>query len=119
MMPAPDVIRESFVGQLIYRLSGRRVLRYQEENPDFVLPDHYAKLLYRPNSRNAPSASETSSNTDESMFGGSSEIGQQRQQPAQDEQAGGITGTAQRVVNSAMDAVGMGKVSLSSRLVPW
>ena len=53
----------------------------------------------------------TSSNTDDSMFGGSSEIGQQRQQPAQDEQAGGITGTAQRVVNSAMDAVGMGKVS--------
>lgn len=44
-MPVADVIRESFVGQLIYLCSKRRYFRYAEEYPDFVLPDHYATLV--------------------------------------------------------------------------
>ena len=61
-MHVPDTIRESFVGQLIYHLSGRRYFRYAEDCPDFVLPDHYAKLIERPENRT--SNSETRSNSD-------------------------------------------------------
>lgn len=41
VMPAPDLFRASFVGQLIYYASGRKVLRYREEKPDFVVPERY------------------------------------------------------------------------------
>jgi hypothetical protein len=34
-MPVPALIRDSFVGQLIYHASGRRVLRHKEELPGF------------------------------------------------------------------------------------
>lgn len=42
-----DTVRESFVGQLIYHASGRRIFRYDEDMPDFVLPEKYAKLVNR------------------------------------------------------------------------
>ena len=44
-MPALDIFRDSFVGQVIYFASGRRLLRYPEERPGYVLPSRY----YRPN----------------------------------------------------------------------
>jgi MFS transporter, DHA1 family, multidrug resistance protein len=37
-----DLIRESFVGQLIYLASRRRVFQYAEEKPGFVVPERYA-----------------------------------------------------------------------------
>ncbi|KZW04434.1 hypothetical protein EXIGLDRAFT_25574 [Exidia glandulosa HHB12029] len=52
--------------------------------------------------------SRTSANTDESMFG-SSEAGREREQPAQgDSYASGLRSTAERVVGTAMDTIGMG-----------
>jgi MFS transporter, DHA1 family, multidrug resistance protein len=36
-----DLIRESFVGQLVYRLSGRRAFQYAEEKPGFTLSERY------------------------------------------------------------------------------
>ena len=41
-MHVPDIVRDSFIGQLIYYGSGRRFLRYPEEFPDFILPERYA-----------------------------------------------------------------------------
>ena len=38
---APDLIRDSLVGQIIYRASGRKILQYPEERPGFVLPEKY------------------------------------------------------------------------------
>ena len=37
-MRVPDIIRDSLFGQIIYHCSGRRFLRYPEEEPGFVLP---------------------------------------------------------------------------------
>lgn len=42
-MPVPELIRDSFAGQLIYYVSGRRVFNYIEDRPDFVLPERYAR----------------------------------------------------------------------------
>lgn len=36
-----DTFRETVFGQLIYRFSGRSVLQYREERPDFVVPEHF------------------------------------------------------------------------------
>lgn len=36
-----DTFRDSFVGQIIYYASRRRLLQYPEERPDFELPDKY------------------------------------------------------------------------------
>jgi DHA1 family multidrug resistance protein-like MFS transporter len=49
-----DLFRESFVGQLIYRLSRRRVLQYAEEKPGFVLPERY-RQHEKPSTRTASS----------------------------------------------------------------
>jgi DHA1 family multidrug resistance protein-like MFS transporter len=46
-MPIPDLIRESFVGQLIYRGSGRRWFQYIEDRPEFVLPGRYKEAMRR------------------------------------------------------------------------
>jgi MFS transporter, DHA1 family, multidrug resistance protein len=43
-MQVPHVIRDSFFGQIIYYTSGRRVFRYPEEEPGFVLPPRYAAV---------------------------------------------------------------------------
>ena len=40
-MPVPDTIRDSLVGQIIYRASGRKVFQYPEERPGFVLPEKF------------------------------------------------------------------------------
>ncbi|KAJ3538373.1 hypothetical protein NM688_g6530 [Phlebia brevispora] len=40
-MPVPDLIRESFVGQLIYNFSGKRYFQYAEERPGFVCPRRF------------------------------------------------------------------------------
>jgi MFS transporter, DHA1 family, multidrug resistance protein len=37
----PALIRDSFLGRAIYIISGRRLLPYPEERPDFVLPARY------------------------------------------------------------------------------
>lgn len=42
-MPVPAVVRDSFLGTLVYFLSERRLFRHPEERPDFVLPEKYAK----------------------------------------------------------------------------
>ncbi|KAJ3528910.1 hypothetical protein NM688_g7929 [Phlebia brevispora] len=42
-MPVPDLIRDSFVGQLIYYGSGRRYFRYPEDRPEFLLPVRYTE----------------------------------------------------------------------------
>ncbi|CAO1637861.1 unnamed protein product [Parajaminaea phylloscopi] len=36
-----DSFRETICGQIIYRASGRKLLRYREERPDFVVPEHF------------------------------------------------------------------------------
>lgn len=61
-MPS-DVVRESFVGQLIYIASGRRLFRYAEEQPDFVLPEQYAKLVDATQDPEGSCSSEASSIT--------------------------------------------------------
>lgn len=50
-MLAPDILRDSFIGQLIYYGSGRHLLRYPEERPGFELPPHY---FAHPNEKTAP-----------------------------------------------------------------
>lgn len=40
-MLVPAVVRDSFLGTLVYALSGRRVFRHPEELPNFVLPAKY------------------------------------------------------------------------------
>lgn len=40
-MPVPDLIRESFIGQVVYYASGKRYLQYAEERPGFVIPARY------------------------------------------------------------------------------
>ncbi|KAI0777953.1 major facilitator superfamily domain-containing protein [Irpex lacteus] len=55
-----DTVRESFVGQLIYYASGRRIFRYDEDMPDFVLPEKYAKLVNRPRDSEVAPDSEAS-----------------------------------------------------------
>lgn len=42
-MPAPQFFRDSFVGQAIYFASGRKLLRYLEERPGYVIPPRYTK----------------------------------------------------------------------------
>lgn len=41
-MPVHAVLRDSFIGTLVYFLSGRRYFRHPEELPGFVLPEKYA-----------------------------------------------------------------------------
>ncbi len=36
-----DTFRETCAGQFIYLASGKRLLRYQEERPDYKLPERY------------------------------------------------------------------------------
>ena len=48
-MPVPDLVRDAFVGQLIYHASGKRCFRHREERPDFVVPAQYTTS--RPASR--------------------------------------------------------------------
>ena len=52
-MPVPDIIRDSFFGQIIYHASGRRLLQYPEERPDFILPERYAHTRPPRSSRTA------------------------------------------------------------------
>ena len=40
-MPVSEVVRDSFVGQIIYHASGRRLLNYLEDRPDFILPEKF------------------------------------------------------------------------------
>ena len=40
-MSVPNAVRDSFVGTLVYHLSGRRAFRHPEEHPNFVLPERY------------------------------------------------------------------------------
>ncbi|KAI0341879.1 MFS general substrate transporter [Trametopsis cervina] len=40
-MPAPEFFRHSFIGQVIYYASGRRLLRYPEEKQGYVVPTRY------------------------------------------------------------------------------
>ena len=40
-MPVLDLIRDSFVGQLVYYGSGRRYFQYEEEKPGFVVPSRF------------------------------------------------------------------------------
>ena len=39
-----QVLRDSFWGQVIYHLSRRRILRYKEDDPNYVIPDIYDEL---------------------------------------------------------------------------
>ena len=64
-MPTSDLVRESFVGQLIYHLSGRRFLQYAEDRPDFELPEKYA-VLSRNGNRTNGANSETATLVPES-----------------------------------------------------
>ena len=45
MIPHLDVmlntLRDSFMGQIIYHASGRKLLQYPEEKPGFVVPEQY------------------------------------------------------------------------------
>lgn len=41
-MLVPDLVRDSFIGQVIYYVSGRRLFRYPEEKPGFVLSPEYS-----------------------------------------------------------------------------
>lgn len=43
MPTVPAVVRDSFIGTLVYFASGRRCFTHPEEQPDFVLPDKYSK----------------------------------------------------------------------------
>ena len=38
-----DTLRETFVGQLVYQLSGHKLLKYPEEEEGFVVPERYQK----------------------------------------------------------------------------
>lgn len=40
-MPVSDLIRESFIGQVVYYASGKRYFQYAEERPGFVVPARY------------------------------------------------------------------------------
>lgn len=40
-MPVPELIRDSFIGQLVYYASGRRLFNYLEDRPEFILPVKY------------------------------------------------------------------------------
>ncbi|EKM61333.1 uncharacterized protein PHACADRAFT_111819 [Phanerochaete carnosa HHB-10118-sp] len=42
-MPVPAVVRDSFIGTVVYFASGQQYFRHPEEQPDFVLPEKYAK----------------------------------------------------------------------------
>lgn len=41
-MPLPDIFRDSFVGDIVRFISGRRLLQYPEERAGFVVPPQYA-----------------------------------------------------------------------------
>lgn len=36
-------VAESFIGRLLYHLSGRKVFKYPEESPDYVIPEKYLR----------------------------------------------------------------------------
>ncbi|EKM60762.1 uncharacterized protein PHACADRAFT_203915 [Phanerochaete carnosa HHB-10118-sp] len=55
-MPVPDFVRDSFVGQVIYYASGRRLFRYPEERPGFVLPPRYLSNSNEKPSRDSPAS---------------------------------------------------------------
>lgn len=62
-MPVPDLIRDSFVGRVVYHASGRRLFRHPEEVPGFELPIRYTQQASRPDSPTAPSSDSTLSGT--------------------------------------------------------
>lgn len=53
-----SLLRDTFAGQVVYYASGRRVWRYREEEPDFVVPERFLpgareKLKQRKSSRSS------------------------------------------------------------------
>ena len=58
-MPVPDLIRDSFVGRVVYHVSGRRLFRHPEEMPGFELPARYTQQASRPDSPAATSSDST------------------------------------------------------------
>ena len=58
-MPAPGVIRDSFFGELVYNLSGRRKFRHIEEMSDFEVPKAFDESYADMN----PSRSSSRTNT--------------------------------------------------------
>ncbi|THG98486.1 hypothetical protein EW026_g3708 [Hermanssonia centrifuga] len=52
-MPVPELIRDSFIGQLVYYGSGRRLFQYPEDQPNFALPIQHQKDLSGSNSETA------------------------------------------------------------------
>ena len=63
-MPAPDLIRDSFVGQLIYYATGRRLFHYLEDRPEFILPPKYEKAQRDLESPGSDNNSETATLAD-------------------------------------------------------
>ena len=64
-MPVPDLVRDSFFGQIVYYASGKRFFRYPEEKEGFVLPPRYANVAHLPSppparSRDSRSSAHTS-----------------------------------------------------------
>ena len=55
-----DVVRESFIGQLIYYASGHRYFRYEEDMPDYILPEKYARLVRKSGDPETNSTSDAS-----------------------------------------------------------
>lgn len=48
-MPVHSIVRDSFLGEIVRLVSGRRLLRHPEEEPGFVLPDKYTPRISRIN----------------------------------------------------------------------
>lgn len=68
-MPAPSLIRDSFVGQIVYIASGRRIFRYVEEEPGYVLPDQYGRLLRGDAAQTEPVGAENSNSETATLAG--------------------------------------------------
>ena len=47
-MTVPDIIRDSFVGQIVYYASGRRLFQYPEEKPGFDFVEQYTTAVNTP-----------------------------------------------------------------------
>ncbi|KAK4058635.1 GTPase-activating protein [Microbotryomycetes sp. JL221] len=90
MAPLSVLMRDTFAGQLVYLLSGRKVFTHQEEDESFQVPDKYletSEKRHKPSNRlqngNSKQAQQSSaSNDDDAERGGAQREPQRRQSDA-------------------------------------
>lgn len=103
----PHIIRDAMLGKLIHYLSSGKRMRFDEQKPNYVLPDRYKPQLNRLNSEDSPSKAVT-------LCGDLKEITQPIGEKPSFEQRSGSAGE-EKITSTLTSTLRSEKSSLSSK----